>query len=164
MKEAFELDTRELNSTDAPAMAELYQGNPQYFEHTGEDPSEELALRDLADIPDDVDRRKKRVYGFFRSGQLVAIIDLLFGYPDDACAYIGLFMVAHGEQGRGVGSRVVAHVLGRLKQDGFRRVRLAYIEGNLQSRGFWMHCGFKATGEVGTFNGRRVVVAQKELA
>lgn len=164
MTEAFELDARELNPADAPAIAELYRGNQQYFEHTGEDPSEELALRDLADVPDGVARRKKRMDGFFRSGRPVAIIDLLFGYPDDACTDIGLFMVAHGDQGRGVGTRVVAHVLGRLKQEGFRRVRLAYIEGNLQSRGFWTHCGFKATGETGTFNGHRVVVAQKELA
>lgn len=163
MAEACELDVRELSVTDASVMAELYRGNPQYFEHTGEQPTEALARRDLTDLPDGFDPEKKRMYGFFRGGRLVALIDLLFGYPDDSCAYIGLFMVAREEQGRGIGSAIVTRVLGRLRRDGFHRVRLAYIEANSQSRGFWEHCGFKATGDTGTFNGGRIIAAQKEL-
>ena len=32
------------------------------------------------------------------------------------------------------------------KSEGYEKVRLAYMKGNMQSRSFWRKCGFTETG------------------
>lgn len=90
-----------------------------------------------------------RFYAAFRrEGALIAVADLILGYPDAATAYIGLFMVDAAVQGQGIGSRIFSGLADALRQEGFARVRLACMQGNRQSEGFWRHNGFLPTGEV----------------
>ncbi len=149
MAEACELDVRELSVTDVSMMAELYRGNPQYFEHTGEQPTEALARRDLADARW-LHPEKKRMYGFFRRCWLRRAYRPPFRLPG---RFMRLHWPLHGRP-RGAGAWYrLSHRYARpraAKTERFHRVRLAYIEANSQSRGFWEHCGFKATGDTGT--------------
>lgn len=59
---------------------------------------------------------------------------------------IGSFAVAPQVQGRGVGRRVIADVLTRLRERGVRRVQLTVAQDNERALAFWQRVGFKIEG------------------
>ena len=109
-----------LTRADLPDIYRLCLGNPQYYRYCPPAPTPDSIRADLAALPPGVDACCKYFIGFRREGALIAVADLILGYPDAATAYIGLFMVDAAVQG----------------------------QGNRQSEGFWRHNGFLPTGEV----------------
>ena len=85
--------------------------------------------------------------GFFSGEQLIAVLDLILGYPDAQTAFLGFFMTAAAVQKKGVGSTIVANIRTCCKRLGFTRLRLAIDEGNPQSEAFWTKNGFRKTSE-----------------
>ena len=55
-------------------------------------------------------------------------------------------MMDSKESGKGKGSAIIQEVLTAWKRAGYKKVRLAYMKGNIQSRSFWRKCGFTETG------------------
>lgn len=137
-----------LTRADLPDIYRLCLGNPQYYRYCPPAPTPDSIRADLAALPPGVDACCKYFIGFRREGTLIAVADLILGYPDAATAYIGLFMVDAAVQGQGIGSRIFSGLADALRQEGFARVRLACMQGNRQSEGFWRHNGFLPTGEV----------------
>mgnify|MGYP000597566553 CR=1 FL=1 len=78
---------------------------------------------------------------------MIALLDLIAGYPEPDTAWIGWLILDQSCQGRGLGSRLVEALLEGLSEAGFARVKLAYIKGNPQSRHFWQKNGFALTGQ-----------------
>ena len=68
-------------------------------------------------------------------------------YPQEGTAYLGFFMTKKAVQGRGIGSTLIGELLDELREEGFRRVRLAVDRGNPQSKAFWEKNGFALMGE-----------------
>ena len=138
---------RSLSSSDLPALLALCLGNPQYYEFLSEEPTLDSLAAEMIELPPGCSPDQKSYLGFFDvRGSLVAVLDLVRGYPVEGCAFIGFFMVGASRQGAGVGSLLITRLQDRLRDDGFSRVRLAYIEGNEQSRRFWEKCGFVEAG------------------
>ena len=55
--------------------------------------------------------------GYFSNGQLIAVMDLIDGYPQRDIAFIGFFMTDAEVHNRGVGSAIIADAKGeRLEQ------------------------------------------------
>lgn len=134
---------RNLSSTDLPALLSLCLGNSQYYEFLGEEPTVDVLATEMVELPPDCSPDQKSYFGFFDAGgDLIAVLDLIRGYPAEGCAFIGFFMVDASRQGMGIGSRLVSKLLDRLRDSGVFRVRLAYVEGNEQSRRFWERHGF----------------------
>lgn len=94
---------------------------------------------------------------------LIAVMDLISGYPNEETAYIGFFMVNQQVQKKGVGTAVIREVCQFLKQIGFSYIRLAYVKGNPQSEAFWIKNNFESTGREAETRGCKVVVMQKNL-
>jgi RimJ/RimL family protein N-acetyltransferase len=105
----------------------------------------------------------KYYLGFYQDGALIAVMDLISGYPNAENAFIGFFMTAQETQGKGVGSSIIAEICQFLKQAGFSFVRLGYAKGNLQSEAFWMKNKFEQTGEEVSADGYVLVVMQRCL-
>ena len=124
---------RTLTEADLPSVLALCESNPRYYQHFGEPPTLENLAGSMRALPPGCTPSQKSFLGFFDADELAAILDLVRGYPDEGCAYVGLFMVAASRQGRGLGTTLVEHVLDGLRGQGFSRVRLAYIEGNDQA-------------------------------
>lgn len=142
-----ELTAKGLSHGDLPYLLDLCLGNPQYYAHLGTAPSLRSLAAELSELPPGCSNDQKSYLGYFDADDaLVAALDLIRGFPDDRCAFIGFFMVDSSRQRQGVGSRIVDRLLDRLHDEGFRRVRLGYVEGNEQSRRFWERCGFAASG------------------
>ena len=87
----------------------------------------------------------KYYIGFFENNILVAIIDLIDGYPEKDIVHIGFFMVDVKYQGIGIGSGIVQHIIGMLKKMGYRKIRLGVDKENPQSYSFWHKNGFDVT-------------------
>lgn len=137
-------------------------GNPMFYEHCGTAVSMELIERDMKIAPPGIPMEQKHYVGFFDGSKLVAIMDLIDGYPCSNCAYIGLFMVKDELQGMGTGSRIVSEVFEYLKEQGTETCRLAINKTNPQSNHFWKKNGFEIIKEVEIEVGP-VFVAEKVL-
>ncbi|HEL2057868.1 TPA: GNAT family N-acetyltransferase [Streptococcus suis] len=132
---------RKLTDADLEQVLALYQTNPLYFEHFPPLPSLESLANDLVDCPPGKSLTDKYFLGFWEQDRLVAVLDLIDGYPTAEIAYIGFFMVDQAYQGGGLGSTLVEEVIAGLP-DRLKRVRLGYVTSNPQAKAFWIKCGF----------------------
>ena len=154
---------RRLDEKDAEAVFYLYQSNPQYFTAMDDVPTLSSAKADLIALPPKKAIEDKYYVGFYDEAHLVAIMDLIRGFPNEQTAFIGLFMVHAAQQGRGIGSKIIAAVLSYLKSLGFSRCRLGYVKTNLQSKSFWFKNGFLPTGVESKQEKYTIVLMEKEI-
>ena len=102
---------RKLTEADLEQVLAFYQTNPLYFEHFPPLPSLESLANDLVECPPGKGLSDKYFLGFWDKERLVAILDLIDGYPTAEIAYIGLFMVDSRLAGQGLGSKIIAELL-----------------------------------------------------
>ncbi|HFI0448191.1 TPA: GNAT family N-acetyltransferase [Streptococcus suis] len=153
---------RKLIEADLEQVLALYQTNPLYFEHFPPLPSLESLANDLVDCPPGKELSDKYFLGFWDKNDLLAVLDLIDGYPTEDTCYIGLFMVDSRLAGQGLGSKIIAELLTQLAIS-FKKVRLGYVESNPQSAHFWAKVGFCPTDEVKELAGKTIVIAEYAL-
>ena len=154
--------TRILTPSDIELILDLVQKNMQFYKYTEAKPIRKQILRDMSATPPRTDPSDKYYFGFFDGDVLVAIMDLVEGYPTKDIAYIGFFMMNASYQGKGEGSDIVNRVLSYISSTGAKAVHLAIDKGNPQSTRFWQKNGFKILGEV-EVHGWYKLVAEKVL-
>lgn len=155
-------DVRLLGDSDADDVLDLCLHNTQYYQYCGKQPSKELILNDLHMTPPGIETSSKYYVGFYDNTVLVAIMDLIDGYPSSDFGYIGFFMVNKRFQGNQIGSGIISEVCRYLKEVGITAVRLGVDKGNPQSTHFWKKNGFLVIKEVEQ-NGWTILVAEKTL-
>lgn len=155
-------DIRKLNNADVELIYTFCKSNTQYYEYCGKDLSMELIENDLIIAPPGIPTEQKYYVGFFEKGELIAVMDLIAGFPDENTAYIGFLMMNSALQGVGIGSGIVSEVLGCLKGYGFQKCRLGIDKANPQSNHFWKKNGFEVIREVALDEGI-ILVAEKQL-
>lgn len=138
---------RKMTEDDIEQIYELSLGNPLYYQFCPPSVTRESVREDLLAFPPQISYEQKHYIGFFKEDRLIAVMDLLFGYPNEKTAFIGLFMMAESEQGKGVGTGIIEECAAFLKRQGYDRIRLGFIKGNPQSEAFWRKNRFKPTGE-----------------
>ncbi len=84
---------KRLSEADLPAAYALCAGNPLYYFHMHSAPSVESLREDLTALPPGKSPQDKYFLGLYGSGGLLAILDLIDGYPGPDAAFIGFFMV-----------------------------------------------------------------------
>ena len=151
---------KRLNEADADAILELYRGNPQFYRYCEERPTKTQALNDLRIAPPGIGPRDKYYVGFYEGNTLVAVMDLIDGFPEPGIAYIGLFMMNRSYQGRQIGSGIISDTAAYLKSTGKTAIRLAVNRGNPQAAHFWEKNGFCVIKETER-NGWPLLVAEK---
>lgn len=135
-------DVRRLGAADAPAVLELMEENPQYYEFCGKSCSLEEILGDMSALPPGKSMEEKYYIGFFELEHLVAVMDFIDGYPDADTAYIGFFMLTSCYQRQKKATAIIERVCLYCGELGYSRLMLAYEKANPQSGGFWKSCGF----------------------
>lgn len=144
---------KKLAEADVPDILVLCKGNPTYYEYFKAEPSSESIKEALTALPPNKTMEEKYFVGFYDGDRLVAILDLIAGYPDEDIAYIGWFMMNKEFQCTGVGTAIISEIISYLKEKHFRYVQLGYIKGNQQARNFWIKNKFTPSGgEVETEN------------
>ena len=153
---------RMLGIKDAGEVLAFCQRNTQYYAYCGAKPSIELIRHDICSTPPGIPMAQKYYIGFYQQTTLVAIMDLISGYPDSSSVFIGFFMMNSSLQGRGVGSHIIAGALHALKMLGFSKCLLGIDKENPQSHHFWRKNGFQVIREAAQEDGA-ICVAEKQL-
>jgi len=155
-----EYTVKRLNDSNVDEILELCLGNTLFYKYAQAAPTREQILDDLHIAPPGKAESDKHYVGFYRGNELVAVMDLIDGFPEDDIAFIGFFMMERGLQGHGIGTRLISEVTDSLKIQGFKSIRLAIDKDNPQSNHFWKKNGFHIIKEVDR-DGHAVLVAER---
>ncbi len=154
---------RRLTDADVPMLYAWMLRNDQYFRYCGGSTTPERVRQDLTLCPPGTTPAQKHYVGFFGADTLVAVMDLIDGYPDADTAFIGFFMMNKDLQGQGTGTAIVREVLAALRALGYTAVRLGIDKENPQSNHFWRKNGFTVLREAAQERGI-VLLAERRLA
>ena len=153
-----------LTSADVEIIYNLCIKNPIYYKYCPPTVTVNSIQSDMAALPPNKTMEDKYYVGYFdEEGILVAVMDFIDKYPDERTAFIGFFMVNADFQGRGIGSFLISELFQYLKSLEYERIRLGYVEGNEQSRNFWLKNGFQDTGLRNQADTYTVVVMNKDI-
>ncbi len=141
-------NVRRMEKSDVPAILSLCEKNRLYYEYCPPFVTEQSILDDMKALPPGMTGKDKFYVGFFDRDKLIAVLDLISGYPEKDTAYIGFFMTDVFVQQKGVGSRIIQKLSLYLCGKGFSAIRLCWVQGNPQAEHFWHKNGFVETGKV----------------
>ena len=88
-----EYEVRKMGDSDAENILNLCCGNGQFYRYCEAKPTIEQVLNDLHITPPNISMSDKYYVGFYEDKALVAVMDLIDGYPNADIAYIGFFMM-----------------------------------------------------------------------
>ena len=83
---------RKLDVDDIEAVRHICLSNPLFYEYTQARPGYEDIQRDMTALPDGKGPEDKYYVGFFDERGMIAVMDLIDGYPDEQTAFIGFFI------------------------------------------------------------------------
>ena len=154
-------EVRKLNIDDIPQIYDLCKKNSLYYEYCPPVVTEESITDDLTTLPPNTGIENKYYVGYFDSGKMIAVMDLIDGYPEEKIAFIGFFMTDVSVQNQGIGSAIIAELAGYLKSVGFKSIRLAWVKGNPQAEHFWIKNGFGFLMETFSTAAECVILAER---
>ena len=140
-------DIRFLKTEDIDTILELCSQNKLFYQYHPPFATKESIMEDMQALPPGKDEKDKFYVGYFDGNQLVAVLDLILGYPNEITAYIGFFMMNKEYQGKGIGTQIIRECAEYLKELRFGKIGLAIDKGNPQSEAFWMKNRFVKTGQ-----------------
>ena len=155
-------DIRRLDDSDADGILNFCRKNTQYYEYCEAEPTRGQVLNDLHITPPGIGLSDKYYIGFYQKETLVALMDLIDGYPEPEIAFIGFFMMNKDLQGQEIGTAIIRETAAYLQTAGKTAIRLAIDKGNPQSTHFWKKNGFTVIKEVDR-GGWTALVAEKKL-
>ena len=115
---------RLLTESDVPLIYALCRQNPLYYRYFPPFVTEESIRQDMKALPPGKTPEDKFFTGWFDGEALIAVMDLIRGYPNDKTWFIGFFMTDVSVQGKGVGSRIIGELCLALAGAGAEHVRL----------------------------------------
>lgn len=140
-------DVRRLNTEDIDLIYDLSCKNKIFYQYHPPFVTRESIQEDMRALPSKKDDKDKYYVGFFENETLIAVMDLILGYPTKDIGFIGLFMMNSDYQNKGLGSKIISGCADYLKALGFHKIRLGVDKGNPQSNTFWKKNGFIVTDE-----------------
>ncbi len=154
---------KKLTEEDIPNILLVCKGNPTYYKYYKSEPTNENIKASLTALPPNKTIKDKYFVGFYNEDSLVAILDLITGYPNEDVAYIGWFMMNKEFQGSGVGTAIIIDIIIYLKEKNFAYVKLGYIKGNSQAQNFWIKNNFNPVGDEVKTDKYTIVCMQREM-
>ena len=154
---------RRLTPDDAQVVYALCRENSLYYQHCPPFVTEQSIINDMSALPPRKTLSDKYYVGYFDGEKLIAVMDLILSFPDEATSFIGFFMTDVSVQGTGVGSGIIDELCSALPAAGYKSIRLGWVKGNPQAESFWHKNGFTETGVTYDTDSYTVVVAQLNL-
>lgn len=155
-------NVRKMNTNDVPLILSLCLNNEQYYRFYPPLPTEESILCDLSALPPNKAIDDKYYLGYFDDDKLIAVMDLIIGFPNDETAFVGFFMLDAPIQKKCVGTSIISELCSSLKDMGVKYIRLAWAKANSQASHFWLKNDFKIIKETEQDN-IALVIGQKDL-
>ncbi|MBQ7275365.1 MAG: GNAT family N-acetyltransferase [Clostridiales bacterium] len=135
-------EAKVLNEDNTDEILGIFKGNPQFFKYSDAHPTKEQVYHDMHLLPSGMDVSDKYYFGLYNGPDLVAIMDIIDGFPTENIAYLGFFMMNQKYQGQHVGSAIINEAARYLKGIGKNIIRLVIDKSNPQSTHFWSRNGF----------------------
>ncbi len=154
---------RRLEERDIPDIYALCIKNPLYYEYCPPVVTPEGIKSDMEELPPNTAPSQKYYLGFYEQQKLIAVLDLIDGYPTKENAFIGFFMIDTSIQKQGIGSQMIEEVCDVLTKEGFGSIRLAWVKGNPQAEHFWKKNGFQVLKETSSNAADSVMLAERKL-
>lgn len=152
-----------ITEQDIDDVYRLCAQNPRYYHYCPPPVSRAGILQDLSALPPGVAPSDKYYVGFYQSERLIAVLDLILGYPTTSDAYIGFFMTNASLQRQGIGSGIIQKLCSDLNKLPFHSVQLSWVKGNQQVEQFWLKNGFSALHETVSTSALSVIAAKRRL-
>lgn len=142
-------EVRRITPAEISDVYALCKSNQKYYAQTDAAPTVESLTEIISRVPEDAGLCEKYFVGFYKTAQLVSVLELITGYPAQDDAFIGWFMVDGRLQRQGIGSQIFADVRAAMTAQGFDRVSLSCERKNAEAIAFWQAQGFTPAGEDG---------------
>ncbi|MCR5753464.1 MAG: GNAT family N-acetyltransferase [Acetatifactor sp.] len=155
-------EVREIKEEEILAVYDLCCENPQYYHYCPPEVTMESIKFDMTALPPGKEKEDKYYIGFWDKGELVAVMDLITGYPNEDTVYIGFFMMNAGLQGKGIGTQIIEELCKELGNT-HKTVQLGYVRNNPQAESFWIKNNFLATGHTVKTESYEIVEMQRML-
>lgn len=94
---------------------------------------------------------------------MIAVLDLIDGYPEKDVVFIGFFMCDISIQKCGIGTNIITELFDYVKNQGYKSVQLAWVKGNPQAEHFWLKNGFTVVKETSSTAADYVILAERKL-
>lgn len=154
---------RKLSLNDIEEVYDLCSKNTMYYEYCPPFITMDGVKEDMEALPPGKTYDDKYYVGYYENKMLIAVMDLIAGYPDDSTIYIGLFMMKTLLQGKGIGTAIIQKLCDYCKAQGYERIKLAWVKGNPQSERFWKKNNFIPIGECSSTAAEHVIAAERKL-
>ncbi len=153
---------RRITEAEISKVYRLYRENRRYYRDLKTKPTLRGLTEVVSELPEGTAPECKHFVGFFDSEErLIAILDLITGYPEKNDAFIGWFMVDIKMQGQGIGSQIFADVRAAMGSLGFDFLSVAVSRENSDAIDFWQKQGFAFSGKELEWNGRNVALMER---
>lgn len=133
---------RKLQKNDIDQIYGLCSKNHLYYQYCPPYVTRKSIESDMMTLPDNIDIKDKYYVGYFKNEKLIAVLDLIDGYPKKDIVFIGFLMIDISVQKNGVGSAIVNELIDYLTTLKYKEVRLGWINGNLQADTFGLRMVF----------------------
>ena len=155
---------KRIHEEDISAVYRLAKSNSKYYGYMHTVPTRESLTEVITALPDGTSPGSKYFVGFRNDDDvLVAVMDLITGYPEADDAFIGWFMVDGEMQGRGIGSDIFADVRAAMKAADYDYMALSVVKENEEAVRFWKGQGFSIRKESVSFDGYEVYMMDREI-
>ncbi len=152
-----------LGKSDIITVYNLCAKNTIYYDYCPPFVTPESIEADMTALPPGKLADDKFYLGYFDNEKLIAVIDLILGYPDVDTAYVGFFITGIEVQGKGVGSSIISELTSFVCSHGYSNIQLGWVKGNAQAEHFWHKNGFQETGKIYDMDDFTVLGAQKNI-
>ena len=147
--ESFSSDfkARRIKEADIADVYNLHRSNVTYYRKNNERPSKKRLTEVISELPDGANMSQKYFVGFYDKDDLIAVLDLITGYPNSDDAFIGWFMVKEELHRKGIGSQIISDVRASLKAQGINHLSLKVNKDSEDAINFWKNQSFTVSNE-----------------
>ena len=154
---------RKLTNENIEEIYKLLSRNVLYYEYCPPFVTRQSIMADMNALPPGKMMEDKYYLGYCQQDQLIAVMDLIDGYPEKGIAYIGFFMTDVSVQGNGLGTEIIEDLCDYLVREGYCSIRLAWVKGNPQAEHFWIKNRFVPIMETESNIADTVILAERLL-
>lgn len=154
---------RKLQKDNVEKIYELCKENALYYQYCPPFVTRESIEEDMIALPAEVTKEHKYYVGFFDGERLIAVLDLIDGYPQKDIVFIGFFMCDVCIQNSGIGTAMIGELIEYIRSLGYQAVRLAWVKGNPQAEHFWLKNSFTPIKETSSTAADCVILAERRL-
>ena len=118
---------RKLQKNDIDQIYDLCSKNHLYYQYRPPYVTRKSIESDMMALPNNIDIKDKYYVGYFKNEKLIAVLDLIDGYPKKDIVFIGFLMIDISIQKNGVGSAIVNELIDYLTTLKYKEFRLGWI-------------------------------------